>query len=92
MSSITLLRLATRIPPSNLLRSRLPVKGGGPLAFVGCGRSLSTSVPRAVDKDGQEASTSHHEESFEEFTARYGTIVMTSGLVRGMFCPSLELG
>jgi len=48
----------------------LPVKGGVPLALVGCSRGLSTSVPRAMDKDGQEASSSHHEESFEEFTAR----------------------
>jgi hypothetical protein len=70
MSSIVLIRLATRTPPSSLLRSRLPVKGGVPLALVGCSRGLSTSVPRAMDKDGQEASTSHHEESFEEFTAR----------------------
>ena len=39
--------------------------------FVGCNKSLSTSVSRKADKDGQEAAhSSHHEESFEEFTAR----------------------
>ena len=37
---------------------------------------FSTSVRRAADKDGQEATggSGHHEESFEEFTARYGAL------------------
>ena len=74
MSTITLLRLASRSQPSTLYRasrtsSRLPVRIGAPSAFLTCS-SFSTSVRRAADKDGQEAAD-HHEESFEEFTARY---------------------
>jgi cytochrome c oxidase subunit 5a len=39
-------------------------------ATSGSANTFSTSSIRRSDKDGQEASTSH-EESFEEFTARY---------------------
>ncbi len=39
------------------------------IATSGSVSSFSTSSIRQSDKDGQEAS--HHEESFEEFTARY---------------------
>ncbi|CAF9915241.1 Cytochrome c oxidase subunit 6 [Imshaugia aleurites] len=79
MSSTTLFRLAARTQPSCLLRSSQPAKkispGGvyaGSSATVACSY-FSTTVKRAADKDGQEATggSGHHEESFEEFTARY---------------------
>ncbi|MCJ1258659.1 Cytochrome c oxidase subunit 6 [Lignoscripta atroalba] len=81
MSTITLLRLASRSQPSTLYRasrtsSRLPVRIGAPSAFLTCS-SFSTSVRRAADKDGQEAAD-HHEESFEEFTAS-GALVVVYG-------------
>ena len=39
--------------------------------------NFSTTVRRTADKDGQEATggSGHHEETFEEFTARYGQLV-----------------
>ncbi|KAI9834530.1 MAG: Cytochrome c oxidase subunit 6 [Sarea resinae] len=69
MSSINFFRLATRKAPAAFSRSsytarRIPVlASSAPVAFAGCSH-FSTSVKRAAD-DG------HHEESFEEFTARY---------------------
>lgn len=73
MSTSTLLRLATRAqsPSATLLRSPIscsavprrlwaPVAGGGP----GSANTFSTTVRR---RSGE-----HGEESFEEFTARYG--------------------
>lgn len=73
MSTSTLLRLATRAhsPSATLLRSPIscsavprrlwaPVAGGGP----GSAHTFSTTVRR---RSGE-----HGEESFEEFTARYG--------------------
>ena len=73
MSTIQLIRLASRNPSSHLLRAsttarRSPVSVGPPSASVTCS-NFSTSARRTVDKDGQEAAD-HHEESFEEFTAR----------------------
>ncbi|KAF6218964.1 hypothetical protein HO133_005508 [Letharia lupina] len=79
MSSATLFRLAARTQPSYLFRSSQPAKTisprgvyAGSSATVPC-NYFSTSVRRAADKDGQEATggSGHHEESFEEFTARY---------------------
>ncbi|MCJ1233177.1 Cytochrome c oxidase subunit 6 [Varicellaria rhodocarpa] len=74
MSTIQLIRLASRNPSSHLLRAsttarRSPVSVGPPSASVTCS-NFSTSARRTVDKDGQEAAD-HHEESFEEFTARF---------------------
>ena len=81
MSSTTFLRLAARIPSSCLFRSRLSpprAYAGLPATTICSSHSshFSTSVRRAADKDGQEASggSGHHEESFEEFTARYGAV------------------
>ncbi|KAI9822682.1 MAG: Cytochrome c oxidase subunit 6 [Pycnora praestabilis] len=73
MSSATLLRLAARSAPSRLCLSpntairRAPTSSVA-VAFVGCKSSFSTSARRVADHD---ASDPHHEESFEEFTARY---------------------
>ncbi|CAD6588770.1 MAG: Cytochrome c oxidase subunit 6 [Alectoria sarmentosa] len=71
MSSMTLFRLAARTQPSYLLRSSQPAKRisprgvyAGSSATVTC-TYFSTTVRRAADDSG------HHEESFEEFTARY---------------------
>ena len=72
MSSMTLFRLAARTQPSSyLLRSSQPAKRisprgvyAGSSATVTC-TYFSTTVRRAADDSG------HHEESFEEFTARY---------------------
>ncbi|KAI9647304.1 Cytochrome c oxidase subunit 6 [Ciborinia camelliae] len=73
MSSTRILRVATRAQPSaifrsNGLRSFTPrvsstMSATSASCFSTTGRSLS------ADKDGQDAG--HHEESFEEFTARY---------------------
>jgi hypothetical protein len=80
MSSSSLLRIAARAQPStffraNGLRSLTPHSSNALyavpalIATSGSVSSFSTSSVRLSDKDGQEAS--HHEESFEEFTARY---------------------
>ncbi|MCJ1397577.1 Cytochrome c oxidase subunit 6 [Xylographa trunciseda] len=74
MSSTQLLRLAGRTQGSIILRSapssrRFPALIGASSGRATCG-CFSTSSRRSVDKDGQEAAD-HHEESFEEFTARY---------------------
>lgn len=80
MSSSSLLRIAARAQPStffraNGLRSLTPRSSNALyavpalIATSGSVSSFSTSSVRLSDKDGQEAS--HHEESFEEFTARY---------------------
>jgi cytochrome c oxidase subunit 5a len=72
MSSTSLLRLAAR---SNGIRNLAPHRSNAfyavpaLIATSGSISSFSTSSARLSDKDGQEAS--HHEESFEEFTARY---------------------
>ncbi|KAH6664404.1 putative cytochrome c oxidase subunit 6, mitochondrial [Halenospora varia] len=81
MSSTSLLRIAARAQPStffrsNGLRSLTPRSSNAIyalpalLATSGPASSFSTSSLRLSDKDGQEASHGH-EESFEEFTARY---------------------
>lgn len=67
MSSLSLVRLASRTQSSGFLRAqltprRLPLLGGAPV--VGCISGFSTSLKRP--------SADHHgEETFEEFTARY---------------------
>ncbi|PQE33763.1 cytochrome c oxidase subunit Va protein [Rutstroemia sp. NJR-2017a WRK4] len=85
MSSTSILRIASRaqssaIFRSNGLRSLTPRTSSATLYAVpamiatsGSASNFSTTSraqsAQAVDKDGQEAA--HHEESFEEFTARY---------------------
>ncbi|SLM41473.1 cytochrome c oxidase subunit 5a [Lasallia pustulata] len=74
MSSVIIFRLAARIRSQKLFRPhqagrQLPVLTVASPVSLGCS-CFSTSVLRAADKDGQEAAD-HHEESFEEFTARY---------------------
>jgi cytochrome c oxidase subunit 5a len=80
MSSTSLLRIAARAQPStffraNGLRSLAPRSSNALyavpalIATSGSISNFSTSSVRLSDKDGQEGS--HHEESFEEFTARY---------------------
>jgi len=75
-----MLRVAARAKPStffraNGLRSLTPRSSNALyavpalIATSGSASSFSTSSIRLADKDGEEAS--HHEESFEEFTARY---------------------
>ena len=85
MSSIQLLRLASRTHCSPLLRPsqsstrRLPALLGPPAAFVLCSNFHSTAQ-RAADKDAAAPSPGdHHEESFEEFTARYGSSLKRLG-------------
>ncbi|MCJ1359222.1 MAG: Cytochrome c oxidase subunit 6 [Icmadophila ericetorum] len=83
MSTIYFARLASRTPSSHiLLRStrgtavqRLPaIIGARELRGkqISCSgtKSFGTTSSLKADKDGQEAAD-HHEESFEEFTARY---------------------
>jgi len=74
MSSLQLIRLAGRTRGSTIFRSapksqRYPALIGASSGWTTCG-GFSTSSRRSADKDGQEAAD-HHEESFEEFTARY---------------------
>ena len=83
MSSTSLLRFAARTQPStffrsNGLRNLTPRSSSAVyavpalIATTGSASSFSTSTRLFADKDGQEASgAGHHEESFEEFTARY---------------------
>ncbi|KAI4125172.1 MAG: hypothetical protein LQ347_005464 [Umbilicaria vellea] len=69
MSSMNLLRLAARTRSPKFIRPQQAARqlpSPAPVAWS----YFSTSVRRAADKDGQEAAD-HHEESFEEFTARY---------------------
>ena len=75
MSTKHLLRLASRNSSIPFIRApsitrRTPLLPAAPSGLVTCG-SFSTTARRTADKDGQEAAD-HHEESFDEFTARYG--------------------
>jgi cytochrome c oxidase subunit 5a len=81
MSSTSLLRVAARAQTTtffraNALRNLTPRTSNALyavpalIATSGSISSFSTSSRRLADKDGQEASHGH-EESFEEFTARY---------------------
>lgn len=79
MSSTVLFRLAARKQPSYLVRSSHSVKRPSPRevyagssATVAC-NYFCTTARKAADKDGQGATggSGHHEETFEEFTARY---------------------
>jgi len=74
MSSISLLRLARQSHNSALIRSavgtrRVPIHFGATPGRI-VGGSFSTTAKRRADKDDG-AVADHHEESFEEFTARY---------------------
>ena len=83
MSSAPLRYLALRSPPARLLRStQLATLRLTPPKYIDfttttvkSARTFSLAVKKlqASDKDGQEATggSGHHEESFEEFTARY---------------------
>lgn len=77
MSSTTLFRFAARTQPSCLFRSSQPARRFSPPRGLCAGSSatatcsFSTTMRRAADKDGEGAAPGHHEESFEEFTARY---------------------
>lgn len=86
MSSVIIFRLAARIRSQKLFRPhqagrQLPVLTAALPVSLGCS-CFSTSVLRAADKDGQEAAD-HHEESFEEFTARYVRTHWTKAITRG---------
>ena len=82
MSSTSFLRIAARAQPCTFFRSN-GIRNITPrtssvyavpalIATTGSASSFSTSRRKLADKDGQEASgAGHHEESFEEFTARY---------------------
>jgi cytochrome c oxidase subunit 5a len=82
MSSTSLLRVAARAQPSNFFRSNalrsLKPRSSSALYAVpgfivtsGSANSFSTSTRKFADKNEEEgAGTGHHEESFEEFTAR----------------------
>jgi cytochrome c oxidase subunit 5a len=94
MSSTSMLRIAARAQPStffraNGLRSLTPRSSNALyavpalIATSGSVSSFSTSSVRRSDKDGQEAG--HHEESFEEFTARYAVPNWRRELL-SMFC------
>ena len=89
MSSSSLLRLAVRSTSSSIpfFRSsygfrRFPIVSSatGSAAVGGCS-AFSTNVRRLSDQDG------HHEESFEEFTARYAVLVCW-GAFNGAACMS----
>ncbi|KAI5867314.1 putative cytochrome c oxidase polypeptide VI mitochondrial precursor [Durotheca rogersii] len=70
MSSLSLLRIASRGPPKNFFRANRPVAPA---------RSSASFIPGLVAGSSLNFSTSvacnsaaaHHEETFEEFTARY---------------------
>ncbi|MCJ1407329.1 Cytochrome c oxidase subunit 6 [Ptychographa xylographoides] len=73
MSSLQFLRATGRIHTSCLFRSNPTIRWSpvpvGSISACVTPSSFSTSARRRDDKDGQEAAD-HHEESFEEFTAR----------------------
>ncbi|KAI9723049.1 MAG: Cytochrome c oxidase subunit 6 [Candelaria pacifica] len=78
MSSSTLLRLVVRTTPSTIVRPspsfrRNPASAIAlPTAVPGCGSSgFSTSVRRPAEDKDHDAYNPHHEESFEDFSARY---------------------
>lgn len=83
MYSNPLFRLAARTHPPYLLRPLRQARSIPPREYAGSSATaaccnFSTTVRRAADKDGQEAtggSGNHHEETFEEFTARYGCLL-----------------
>ncbi|KAL9128605.1 MAG: hypothetical protein Q9217_002739 [Psora testacea] len=81
MPLTTLFRISSRNPPTCLLRAtqlaakRLPPPrsyAATPVKATNA-RTLSTSVKRSADESGTKPTGSnlHHEETFEEFTARY---------------------
>ena len=79
MSSVILFRLAARTWSQPLFRPhqaarQLPVLAAASPVSVGCS-CFSTSVPRAA--------ADHHEESFEEFTARYVRTHWTKAITCG---------
>lgn len=69
MSSLHLLRFASRTQPKCLLNSQLASQRIRRAPVMGCVGSFSTSVKRQ---------NNHDEETFEEFTARYGAQVCCS--------------
>ena len=88
MFSSPLFRLAARTHPPYLLRPLRPAKSISPREYAGSAATagccnFSTSIMRAADKDGQEATggSGHHEETFEEFTARYAHLPARLSLI-----------
>lgn len=82
MSSTSLLRIAARAQPCHFFRANgirsLPRTSSSIyavpalIATTGSASSFSTSSRKLADKDShEEGGAGHHEESFEEFTARY---------------------
>jgi len=74
MSSITLLRIAARTcKPSNGMRTPiLPrAKASGVMFSVVNGNKNFGTTPRFLAAAAEEGHGAHHEETFEEFTARY---------------------
>ncbi|KAF7880505.1 uncharacterized protein EAF02_007351 [Botrytis sinoallii] len=73
MSSTRILRIATRAQPSAIFRSNglrsFTPRAAPTMSATSASSFSTTSRSLSADKDGQEAG--HHEESFEEFTARY---------------------
>ena len=73
MSSTRILRIATRAQPSAIFRSNglrsFTPRAAPTMSATSANCFSTTSRSLSADKDGQEAG--HHEESFEEFTARY---------------------
>lgn len=86
MSSITLLRIAARTTclRSNGIRSILPRTPASVLmSSVTATKNFSTTRPAAAaDEEGHGG---HHEESFEEFTARYGACQLVPARVDECF-------
>ncbi|KAM0797006.1 cytochrome c oxidase-like protein subunit 5A [Usnea florida] len=89
MSSTVLFRLAALKQPSYLVRSSHSVKRpplrevyAGSSAPVACNYFSTSARKAAADKDGQGATggSGHHEETFEEFTARYGHLAEFDGV------------
>ena len=99
MFSTTLFRLAARTHPPYLFRSLRPAKSifpreyGAASVTVAC-CNFSTTIRRAADKDGQEATggSGHHEETFEEFTARYGRLVASLSSIFPRELPNIGVG
>ncbi|KAB8303325.1 hypothetical protein EYC80_004761 [Monilinia laxa] len=73
MSSTRILRIASRAQPSAIFRSNglrsFTPRVAPTMSATSANCFSTTSRSLSADKDGQEAA--HHEESFEEFTARY---------------------
>ncbi len=92
MSSMRFAQFASRLQSRQLLRlapqaTRGPVSARAIPAWTTTPRAFTTSTNVLADKDGQEAASDpHHEESFEEFTARYDERVLVPGIAIQCSC------